>query len=381
MRRLLAPLTLALLAAAPALGAPVVAIQDDQASNDPTPEAIAYRASQLASTGAKWTRVDIDWSYVAPTRPADPENPDDPAYDWSRYDTMFSALHDRGVSVMVTLLGTPPWASATGRWNAAPNAAYGGAFAGAVARRYSGSWTKTGGGGVLPAVRSISPRNEPNIDLMTSPQCRRLANGRWVPASPKAYAALLRAAYPRIKFWNPKAIVVAGETAAGDNGGCRNSSTTIGTFDFVKLLHKELGGGRRVPFDAWAQHMHPVGPPDRAAFFPSWRTLPQLTTLVNRMHPKGRMPIIISETSYATTYTAYQRYFVTEAQQAAFIDLTYKLAARQPQVEVVVYFNLQDHRAWSAGLFRDDWTAKPSLEVFRRRALSTPLPPKWASLL
>jgi hypothetical protein len=379
VRRLLAPLALALLTAVPALGAPVVAIQDDQISNDPTAETVAYRVSQLASTGAKWTRVDIDWSYVAPARPANPDDPDDPAYDWSRYDTMLSALRDGGVSVMITVLGTPPWASASGKWNAAPRPADGGAFAGVAARRYSGSWPKKGGG-VLPAVRSISPRNEPNIDLMTSPQCRRLANGRWVPASPKAYAALLRAAYPKIKLGNPKAIVVAGETAAGDNGGCRNASTTIGTFDFVKLLHAELGGGRRVPFDAWAQHMHPVGPPDRAAFFPSWRTLPQLTKLVNRMHRAGRMPIIISETSYATTYTAYHRYFVTEAQQAAYIDLTYKLAARQPQVEVVVYFNLQDHRAWSAGLFRDDWTAKPSLEVFRRRAISTPLPPKWASL-
>jgi len=379
VRRLLAPFALALLTAVPALGAPVVAIQDDQISNDPTAETVAYRVSQLASTGAKWTRVDIDWSYVAPTRPANPDDPDDPAYDWSRYDTMLSALRDRGVSVMITVLGTPPWASASGKWNAAPRPADGGTFAGVAARRYSGSWPKKGGG-VLPAVRSISPRNEPNIDLMTSPQCRRLPHGRWVPASPKGYAALLRAAYPKIKLGNPKAIVVAGETAAGDNGGCRNARTTIGTFDFVKLLHKELGGGRKMPFDAWAQHMHPVGPPDRAAFFPSWRTLPQLTKLVNRMHRTGRMPIIISETSYATTYTAYHRYFVTEAQQAAYIDLTYKLAARQPQVEVVVYFNLQDHRAWSAGLFRDDWTAKPSLEAFRRRAINTPLPPKWASL-
>ena len=379
MRRLLASLVLALLTAAPALSVPVVAIQDDQISNDPRPEAIAFRVSQLASTGAKWTRVDVDWNYVAPTRPANPDDPSDPAYDWSRYDTILGAMHDRGVSAMLTLYNTPPWASASGRLNASPRPAAGGAFAGAVARRYSGSFPKPGGG-VLPAVRSISPRNEPNIDLVTSPQCRRLANGRWVPASPQAYAALLRAAYPRIKAANPNALVVAGETAAGDNGGCRNASTTIGTFDFVRLLHKALGGGRAMPFDAWAQHLHSVGPPDRAAFFPSWRTLPQLTKLLNTMHRTGRMPIIISETSYATTYTAYHRYFVTEAQQSAYIDLLYKLAARQPQVEAVVYFNLQDHAAWSAGLFRDDWTAKPSLEVFRRRAFNTLLPTKWASL-
>jgi hypothetical protein len=379
VRRLVISLALVLTAAAPAVGAPVVAIQDDGISNDPNPDTIAFRVAKLASTGAPWTRVDIDWTYVAPTRPANPDDPDDPAYDWSRYDTMLSALRERGIGVMITLLGTPPWASDSGKWNAAPRPAEGAAFAGAVAKRYSGSWPKKGGG-VLPAVRSISPRNEPNIDLMTSPQCRRLAGGRWVPVSPQAYAALLRAAYPKIKAGNPKVLVVAGETAAGDNGGCRNASTTIGTFDFVRRLHNALGGGRKMPFDAWAQHMHPVGPPDRAAFFPSWRTMPQLTKLLNTMHPKGRMPVIISETSYATTYTAYHRYFVSEAQQAAYIDMTYKLAARQPQIEVVVYFNLQDHRAWSAGLFRDDWTAKPSLAVFRRRAQSTALTSRWASL-
>jgi hypothetical protein len=379
VRRLVISLALVLTAAAPAVGAPVVAIQDDGISNDPNPDTIAFRVAKLASTGAPWTRVDIDWTYVAPTRPANPDDPDDPAYDWSRYDTMLSALRERGIGVMITLLGTPPWASDSGKWNAAPRPADGAAFAGAVAKRYSGSWPKKGGG-VLPAVRSISPRNEPNIDLMTSPQCRRLAGGRWVPVSPQAYAALLRAAYPKIKAGNPKVLVVAGETAAGDNGGCRNASTTIGTFDFVRRLHNALGGGRKMPFDAWAQHMHPVGPPDRAAFFPSWRTMPQLTRLLNTMHPKGRMPVIISETSYATTYTAYHRYFVSEAQQAAYIDMTYKLAARQPQIEVVVYFNLQDHRAWSAGLFRDDWTAKPSLAVFRRRAQSTALTSRWASL-
>jgi hypothetical protein len=379
VRRLVISLALVLTAAAPAVGAPVVAIQDDGISNDPNPDTIAFRVAKLASTGAPWTRVDIDWTYVAPTRPANPDDPDDPAYDWSRYDTMLSALRERGIGVMITLLGTPPWASDSGKWNAAPRPADGAAFAGAVAKRYSGSWPKKGGG-VLPAVRSISPRNEPNIDLMTSPQCRRLAGGRWVPVSPQAYAALLRAAYPKIKAGNPKVRVVAGETAAGDNGGCRNASTTIGTFDFVRRLHNALGGGRKMPFDAWAQHMHPVGPPDRAAFFPSWRTMPQLTKLLNTMHPKGRMPVIISETSYATTYTAYHRYFVSEAQQAAYIDMTYKLAARQPQIEVVVYFNLQDHRAWSAGLFRDDWTAKPSLAVFRRRAQSTALTSRWASL-
>jgi hypothetical protein len=326
----------------------------------------------------RWLRVDVDWRHVAPTRPVDAENPDDPAYDWARYDTMFTGLAERGIGIFVTLTRTPAWASASGKANAVSSPADGAAFAAAVARRYNGSWSRPGGG-TLPAIRSLSPRNEPNIDLMSSPQCRRLSNGRWVPASPAWYAKLLKASYPKLRAANPRLIIVAGETAAGvQRGGCRNASTTIGTLEFVASVHRQLGGGRAMPFDMWAQHLHPVGPPDKAAFFPSWRTMPQLTRLLNRMHPKGRMPIMVSETSYATSYTAFHRYFVTEAQQAAYLTRTYQLAARQPQIEMVVWFNLEDHRYWSAGLYREDKTAKPSFFRFRTLALASPLTGRWS---
>ena len=163
-----------------------------------------------------------------------------------------------------------------------------------------------------------------------------------------------------------------------ESGGCKNAITTIGTFEFTRLLHKQLGGGRDMPFDMWAQHLYPVGPPDRAAFFPSWRSLPGLTKLLNKMHPTNRMPLIISETGYTTSYSPYHRYFASEAQQAKWVDLTYKVAAQNAQVELVVWFNMQDHRNWPAGLFRADLSKKPSFSRFRALATRTPLSAKWA---
>lgn len=351
-----------LTASAPAA---VVGIQDDQISNSADPAVITTRTGMLAATGARWTRVDVDWSLVALTEPADPADPADPAYDWSRYDLIMLDLRRHGVGVMVTVTGTPRWATPGGRWNAAPAAGSGSAFLEALARRFNGSYVRADGV-QLPAIRSISPRNEPNIELMTSPQCRR-RNGRWVPVSPGVYAALLRASYPRIKRVAPKILVVGGETAGG-TAVCTNAGSTVGTFLFVKELHRALGGGRKVPFDMWAQHLHPVGPPDRAAFFPSWPTLPRITGALNAIHPKGRMPIIISETSFATSYSTYHRYFVSEAQQARWIRLTYELAKKHPQVQMVVYFNLQDHVAWPAGLYRANGSAKPGLNAFRTAA-------------
>ncbi len=364
--------------AAPATGAPVIAVQDDQISNDPNPVVIEQRLTRLAQTNAKWTRLDIDWSKVARTRPRNGRNPADPAYDWNKYDRIILGLHRRGTNTMVTLLGTPAWATPSGRWNAAPPPGPGSDFAMAVARRYNGGYPNPNGTGNLPAIRSLSPRNEPNIDMMTTPQCRRVGN-RWVPVSPQNYARLLRATYPKVKAVAPRMVVVAGETAAADNAGCRSASTTIGTHSFYRQLIRALGRGQ-VPFDAWAQHMHSVGPPARAAFFPSWTTLNTLTRELDALRPGRRMPLIISETSYATSYSPYHRYFVTEAQQAAWIQRSFQLAKRHPNVVAVVYFNLQDHRNWPAGLYRSDWTAKPALTTFRRWARQNPLPQKWAPI-
>lgn len=378
MKRLVAILALTLLGAVPASGAPVVAIEDDLIFHLTDPVQIAKRADLIASTGVKYARLGLDWNHVAPTRPTNPDDPADPAYDWARYDRMITDLRSRGIAAMVTLNGTPPWASTSGKWSESPRIADGAAFAGAVARRYNGSYPAPGGG-TLPAIKTISVRNEPNIFLFTSPQCRRVG-GRWVPASPQFYAAYLKATTPKIRAANPNVIIVAGETGstAAESGGCKNANTTIGTFEFTRLLHKALGGGRDVPFDMWAQHIYPVGPPDRAAFFPSWRNLPDLQKLINKMHPRGRMPLIVAETGYTTSYSPYHRYFVSEAQQARWTDLTFELAARNPLIEAVVWFNMQDHAAWPAGLFRADLSKKPSFDRFRAIALGTPLTAKWA---
>ena len=378
MKRLVMCLVLFVVGACPALGAPVLAIEDDLIFHQTTPAGITARVDRIASTGVKYARLGLDWTHVAPTRPATPDNPADPAYDWNRYDLIIRGLRDRGIAVMVTLNGTPPWASTSGQWSAAPRPADGAAFAGAVALRYNGAFPAPGGG-VLPAIKTLSVRNEPNIYLFTSPQCKRVG-GRWVPASPQSYAALLKASEPKIRAANPKLVIVAGETGStsAESGGCKNAITTIGTIEFTRLLHKALGGKRKVPFDMWAQHIYPVGPPDRAAFFPSWRNLPDLTKVLNKMHPNNRMPLIIAETGYTTSYSPYHRYFVSEAQQAQWLDLTYKLATKNKQIEAVVWFNIQDHRNWPAGLFRADGTTKPAFDRFRSIALSNVLSPKWA---
>ena len=378
MIRLLISIAFLVIGATPALGAPVIAIEDDQIWHNPDPAAITLRVDQVASTGTRYTRIAMDWTQIAPTRPDDPENPADPAYDWARHDAIIGGLRDRGIGTMVTLHGTPVWASASGKWNAAPRTADAASFAAAVAKRYSGTFLKAGAG-VLPAIKSLSVRNEPNISLFNAPQCRRVGR-RWVPEAPRAYAALLKASERKIREAAPNIIIVAGEMGSNsaESGGCKNATSSLGSIEFTRLLHKALGGRRSVPFDMWAQHIYPVGPPGLVAAFPSWRSLPQMEKVLNRMHPRNRMPIMVNETGYTTSYTPFHRYFVSERQQALWLDLTFREARKHPQVEMVVWFNLQDQRDWTAGLFRADGTKKPSFERFRRLALNSTLTAKWA---
>src|SRR5205085_6019138 len=83
-------LCLGLAAPASGLGA-VAALQDDRLALLPLDQ-LETRMDMLAATGAKVARVDLYWANVAPTRPANIDDPNDPAYQWARYDEIFTGL-------------------------------------------------------------------------------------------------------------------------------------------------------------------------------------------------------------------------------------------------------------------------------------------------
>ena len=369
MRALAAVLAaLALAAGAVPAGASVIGLQDDRIQTVDGPE-LEARLDGLAATGARVTRVDVSWADVAPTRPANPADPDDPAYRWSRYDAIFRGLAARGIGVIADFYVTPPWATRSGASNAAPRAADGAAFAGALARRYSGAFQDPANPGTtLPELRRIEVWNEPNLGQFYFPQCRRVG-GRYALDSPRTYAALLAASYRAIKAANPDAIVVGGVAGpVGDTSGvCASADASIGTLTFVRQLARQ-----RPPIDAWSQHIYPIGSPATASFFPSWSTMPALARAVDRL--RKNIPIYVTETGYHTSYNRYHRYFVSERQQAAWVDQTFQQAARFPRVQLTVWFNLQDNPYWTGGLLRADGSQKPAYARFAQLAAAAPPP-------
>ncbi|WP_217914271.1 hypothetical protein [Miltoncostaea marina] len=374
MRRALALLgALAALAglAGGAAAAPIMSLQDDELVNV-RGAALEARLDALAATGVRVTRVDVLWREVAPTRPRDARDPDDPAYDWSRYDAILRGLRARGIATMLDFYLTPAWASRGGERTAAPRPADGARFAAAIARRYGGGHPDPAGG-TLPAIRSLEIWNEPNLPGFWTPQCRQ-RRGRIVLESPRRYAALLAAAYREVRRVNARVEIVGG--VAGPAGrtprACpKDGRAAVGSLDFARLVADE---GPAI--DAWSMHLYPIGGPLQAFFVPSWSTVPRVARQVDRL--RRGAPIHVTETGYHTSYNRFHRYFVSEAQQAAWVDETVQAAARRPRVGVVTWFNFQDNPRWTGGLLRGDGSRKPSYDRFAAQAAANPPPPGWA---
>jgi hypothetical protein len=355
-----------------AAAAPIASLQDDAIVNV-RGAALTARLDALAATGVRVTRVDVLWSEVAPRRPAAARDPADPAYDWSRYDEILRGLRARGVTAILDFYRTPAWASRSGRPEAAPRAADGARFAGAIARRYDGTFPDPLGG-VLPRVSRIEVWNEPNLPGFWMPQCRRGAGGRARLVSPGAYAALLAASYREIHAANPSAQVIGGVAGPAGRSPTRcpkDGRAAVGSLDWARLVADE-----GPPIDAWSLHIYPIGGPLQAFFVPSWSTLPRVVRQVDRL--RRGAPVHVTETGYHTSYNRFHQYFVSEAQQAAWVDETMTAAAAHPRVQVVTWFNFQDNPRWTGGLLHIDGSRKPSYDRFAAAAAAYGPPAGWA---
>lgn len=355
--------------AIPATGlAGVPAVQDDQMTIAAPIDQVQKRVNMVKATKAKVARFDILWSYVAPTEPANPRNPNDPAYDWTRADIVLNGFAKAKITPIVSVYSTPDWAvrgknlPVTTQYN--PNAPVAKDYANfmqAVAKRYKGK------------ARHFEVWNEPNLKGFFS------VNGR---SNLSQYKQLVRAAYPRIKKGNKRAIVIAG--VAGPNNSGKNGN--VGAKAWLNGLVKD----KKVKFDAYSQHIYPSqGPRFRsrsyAKAFPTWNSLDYIYKQLDRK--KKGMKLYVTEAGYTTAKTPFRSSataVVSLSRQRTYLKQLYALPdVKSPRMAAVVWFNLQDNEMWPAGLIRENGKKKPSYAAFRTlakkpvpRALRTELNPR-----
>jgi hypothetical protein len=193
---LLVALAAAFAAAAPAASAaPLKSIWGplvlpDGESAGPTYKALGVDDYQTAVT----------WNAIAPTRPANPRDPNDPAYVWpASVDQAIALGRQYGFSVTVMITGSPSWANGNHPAVYAPtNPSDFADFAFAAAKRW-------------PGVRRWMIWGEPTRRDQFRPEIPRN------PSAARRYARLLDAAYGAIHRAAPADIVIGGMSfTAGD---------------------------------------------------------------------------------------------------------------------------------------------------------------------
>jgi polysaccharide biosynthesis protein PslG len=134
----------------------------------------------IAATGARYLRIDVDWSAIE-------QSPG--THDWSAVDRIVDTARACGLDVIGLLAYTPAWARAPATSEHSPpiDPANFASFARAAVERYAPR-----------GVKAWEIWNEPNLTFY------------WEAPDPAAYAALLGPAHDAIKAADPSSTVITG---------------------------------------------------------------------------------------------------------------------------------------------------------------------------
>jgi hypothetical protein len=333
---------------------------------------------ELTALHVRLIRVTLWWGgtigVASGSRPASPRDPADPAYDWSRYDSVVRAAAASGIQVMFTILGSPAWASGSPAWNRAPKVAADlQAFAAAAARRYDGTFAPAGAT-VLPEVRYWTAWNEPNNPVFLRPQYVR-SGGGWVIQSARDYARICNAVVTGIKSDEvAKPLVACGVTAPRGNNQAGSARASVSPLVFLRAMRSAGARG----FDAYAHNPYygapaetpttppPLGPSGQASTAVTLGNFGFLVREVTRLY--GPLRIWITEYGYQTNPPD-RAFGVSWAKQALYLRQAFDTARANPRVDMFLWFLLQDEAPlarWQSGLVTVAGKHKPAFAVFAR---------------
>lgn len=347
---------------------------DPTAFGGPNPDRAVLRARRA---GARLVRIFLAWKAVAPEPPAAPEDPGDPAYNWQFIDQQVVHAVRGGLDPLVYISASVPWArgAAVGLAGTWPSSAQLGIFARAAARRYSGTFTPTGGTGPLPRVRLWQVWNEPNAGRELAPQ---RVNGRAV--SPAQYRRMVNSFAGAVHGVDASNLVVAGGLAPF--GHDSRDIQVLAPMPFMSALlcvslakpHRRTCS-ERTRFDVWGHNPYANGGPNWHARSPndvSIGDLPEMRALLSAAERAGtiisaRAPELwVTEFSWDTDPPDPKG--VPSALHARWVaEALYRMW--QAGARAVIWFRLQDHplrqSPYQSGMFTASGGAKHSLQAFR----------------
>jgi hypothetical protein len=316
--------------------------------------------------GADNYQFQIPWDTVAKSRPANPRDPNDPAYQWPSYaDYTVQQAAQYGIGLAVLVQGTPSWANG-GRPRAwAPTNPQDFAdFMFALSKRY-------------PSIHRWMIWGEPSYGINFQPMPPKSRVG------PRTYAKLLDLAYAALKQASRANIVIGGMTLNG--GG------PVSTPSFVKWLRVGKGKKARPPrMDLWGHNPFDGRLPNiKRKPIGMFRGLNDVDTLYReiqsaygvrtkgkgkkaRVSKKVKVPRLwLSEWTVLSepSPNLFGGFHVSPAQQATYITRAYKMVRKLKYVASLGWYRLEDQKnngtvgaAW--GLLTADGVRKPSFDAY-----------------
>jgi hypothetical protein len=341
----------------------LIGMQDDAMTLNGNPTITFNTLKQLR---VQIVRVNLNWNLVAKRRPAHPQDPADPAYDWDLYDRADRYAAQNGMQLLMTILFVPSWANG-GKAKNVPPSNYNDLrnFAYAAAERYSGHYipnTDRSDETYLPAVKYWLAWNEPNNPNWL----QQTSGGRFV--SPKYYANICTAIYQGVHFTNFAGEKVGcGATGPRGNNQARSSRPSMSPVAFMTAAKK---AGLR-SLDAYAHHPYYSRPSETPSSKPSGNAIElgninKLIAAVNKLWGKKRIWI----TEYAWQTPPDRIFGVSFARQAAYVRQSFGIARANPRIDLMVWFILRDDTnigvGWQSGMLTAKGKRKPAFSVFAR---------------
>lgn len=290
----------------------------------------------------------IHWDEVAPTRPAHPRDPEDPAYNWGAIDNVVREASEYGIDLAALIQRAPGWANGGRSPIWAPTSPRTFAdFAYAVSKRY-------------PSIHRWMIWGEPSRRENFLPMDSKRPTGVHI------YAGILDASYAALKQASPSNIVIGGMTL---NGG------TVMPPQFLQWL--KLKNGRPPRMDLWGDNPFDARFPDLAdkplGRFRGFNDIDTLHAEIKSVYRAGhrKVPKLwLSEWTIVSDrpLQLFSGFFVSRREQAARLKAAYQIASRTSYVAGLGWFTLEDQAtdeggaAW--GLMQADGTPKPAFRAY-----------------
>ncbi len=316
----------------------------------PTPGVACSAFPVYQRLGVDVFQYQIHWDAIAPTRPANPRDPNDPAYEWGSLEALATEAWRHGIRLALLVQRAPSWANG-GRppiW-APRNPKLFADFLYAASKR-------------LPSVRMWMIWGEPPRAENFLPMSERN------PTGTRLYAKILDASYAALKQAQRTNVVVGGMTL---NGG------TVMPPKFIHWL--KLPNGRPPRMDLWGHNpfdgRFPRLADEPIGRFRGFNDVDTLFEQISRVYRAARRPVPrlwLSEWTVISDKPSriFLKFHVSAREQARWIRAAFGIVRRTPYIAGLGWFTLLDEPTapgsanW--GLLRSDGSPKPAFAAYER---------------